>query len=151
MIGLKRLARPLVGSHEGCGSDAADRTCRWWEVSASGARAGPYRGPVTIEVPERTKVRSTLAVGAALTFVNLTALMAELIAFVNYDAGSSVGSDLQSLTDVWYRYAVALILHAAVTGGILAAWPRSRAAGLGLLMGTAAAAALLLAFVVTQG
>lgn len=92
-----------------------------------------------------------IIVAAALTLTNLAALMAELIAFVNYDAGTSVGDVLPSLTDVWFRYAVGLIIHGTITGGILAAWPRARPAGLGVLTGTAGAAALLLVFVLIWG
>jgi hypothetical protein len=106
---------------------------------------------VSVDVPQTQRTSSTVIAAAALAFANLTALMGELVAFVNYDAGASQGDDLWSMTDVWFRYAVALIVHGTLSGGILAAWPKARLAGLGVLLGTAGAAALLLVFVVVRG
>jgi hypothetical protein len=86
--------------------------------------------------------RSVLRVSAVLACANLVALFFGLLMAIDY--AERQASDQGSVPqDIWYPFALFTWGLALVNGAALAAWPRSRQVGKGILLGAGIAVALL--------
>lgn len=102
--------------------------------------------PITSQsAPDGT--RKVRLVAAVLAVANLLALFLNLLAVLaSYDRHDS--TDYVVDQDIWFPFMVAAWAQLVVNGILLAAWKRTRAAGLGVLLGSGAAVVLFVGWLV---
>jgi hypothetical protein len=94
---------------------------------------------MSVDVVESVKRARTVLMIAILTLLNLIALFIELHAvLMRYD--DNVSTDYLLSQEIWGPFAWILLAQGAVNGVLLLASRRTRRAGLGVLVGTLAAA-----------
>lgn len=96
----------------------------------------------TATAPRSHSARPVLVATAAIVLANLAALFIEMLAVLAYYDRHDTTDYLVS-QDVWAPFTLLVLVQALVNGLGLVAWKRSRTIGLGVLLGTVAAAVAL--------
>ena len=91
--------------------------------------------------------RRLVLVAGVFAVVNLLALFLNIVwVLADYDRRET--TDYVVSQDIWFPFIVAAWVQVVVNGAVLVAWKRTRPAGLGVLLGAAAAILLFLGWLV---